>query len=67
MIVNYVRYLNILVESKTGIKFFTLLNDQVDAWTHLFKSIDNNFLYSNTELLQVDFNGNDVNFKTYNK
>jgi len=39
---------------KTRIKFFTLLNGQVDAWTQLFKSTDNNFVHSNTELLQVD-------------
>ena len=39
---------------ETRIKIFTLLNGQVDAWTHLFKSIDNNFVLSNTELLQVD-------------
>ena len=47
--------------------FLTSLKGQVDAWTHLFKSIDNNFVHSNTELLQVDFNGTDVHFKTYNK
>ncbi len=52
---------------ETGIKFFTLLNGQVDAWTQLFKSIDTNFLYSNTESLQVDFNGTNVHFRTYNK
>ena len=52
---------------ETGIKFFTLLNGQVDAWTQLFKSIDTNFLHRNTESLQVDFNGTDVHFKTYNK
>ena len=52
---------------ETGIKFFTLLNGLVDAWTQLFKSIDNNFVHSNTGLLQVDFNGTDFNFKTYNK
>ena len=28
---------------ETGINFFTLLNGQVDAWTHLFKSIDTIF------------------------
>ncbi len=49
-----------------GIKMFTLLNGQVDAWTQLFKSIDNSFVHSNTELLQVDLNGTDVNFKIYN-
>ena len=47
--------------------FFTLLNGQVDAWTRLFKSIDNNFVHSNTELLQVDFNRTYVHFKTHNK
>jgi hypothetical protein len=52
---------------ETRIKFFTLLNGQVDAWTQLFKSIDNIFLHSNTELLQVDFNGIDVHLKTCNK
>ena len=35
---------------ETRINFFTLLNDQVDAWTHLFKSIDTNFLHSNVYL-----------------
>ena len=49
------------------IKFFTLLNGQADAWTRLFKSTDNNCVHSNIELLQVDFNGADVHFKTYNK
>jgi len=34
---------------ETGIKFFTLLNGQVDAWTQLFQSIDTNFVHSNTE------------------
>ena len=52
---------------ETGINFLTLLYGQVDAWTLLFKSIDNNFVHSNTELLQTDFNGTDVHFKTYNK
>ena len=52
---------------KIGIKFFILLNGQVDAWTQLFQSIDTNFVHSNTESLQVDFNGTDVHFKTYNK
>jgi hypothetical protein len=52
---------------ETGIINFTLLNGQVDAWTQLFKSIDNNFVHSNAELLQVDFNGTDIQFKTYNK
>ena len=51
---------------ETGINLLLLLNGQVDAWTQLFKSIDNNFVHSNTELLQVDFNGTDVHFKTYN-
>jgi hypothetical protein len=49
---------------ETSINFVTLLNRQVDAWTQLFKSIDNNFVHSNTESLQVGFNGIDVNFKT---
>jgi hypothetical protein len=52
---------------ETGIKFFTLLNGQVDARSQLFQSIDTNFVHNNTESLQVDFNGTDVNFKTYNK
>jgi hypothetical protein len=52
---------------ETRINFLTLLNGQTDAWTHLFKSIDTNFLHSNTESLEVDFNGTDVHFKTYNK
>ncbi len=52
---------------ETGIKIFTLLNGQVDAWTQLFKPTDTNSLHSNTESLQVDFNGTDVHFKTYNK
>ena len=52
---------------ETRIKIFTLLNGQVDAWTQLFQSIDTNFVHSNTESLQVDFNGTDVHFKTYNK
>ena len=51
----------------TGIKNFTLLNGQVDAWTQLFKLLDTNFVHSNIELLQVDFIGTDVHFKTYNK
>jgi len=50
-----------------GINFLTSLNGQMDAWKHFFKSIDNNFVHSNTELLQVDFNGYEVHFKTYNK
>ena len=52
---------------ESGIKIFTLLNGQVDAWTQLFKEIDNNFVHGTNELLQVDFNGNDVHFKAYNK
>ena len=52
---------------ETGIKNFRLSNGQVDAWTQLFKSIDNNCVHSNTELVQVYFNGTDVHFKTYNK
>ena len=36
---------------ETGINFFTLLNGQVDALTPLFKSLDNNFLNSNNEIL----------------
>jgi hypothetical protein len=52
---------------ETGIKILTLLNGQVDAWAQLFKSIDDNFVHSNTESIQVDFNGNNVHFKTYNK
>jgi hypothetical protein len=51
---------------ETGIIICTLLNGQADAWTQLFKSIDNNFVHSNTKLLQVDFNETDVHFKTYN-
>ena len=50
---------------ETGITIYTLLNGQVDAWTHLFKSIDTNFVHSNTESLHVGFNGTDVHFKTY--
>ena len=57
----------LVVGIKTGIIFFTLSNGQVDAWTQLFKSIDSNFVHSNTESLQADFNGIDVHFKTYNK
>ncbi len=52
---------------ETRIIFLTILNGQVDAWTQLFKSRDTNFLHSNTESLQVDFNGTCVHFKTYNK
>jgi hypothetical protein len=52
---------------ETGINKFTLLNGQVDAWTQLFKLIDNNFVHSNIESLQVGFNETDVYFKTYNK
>ena len=52
---------------ETGIKFFTLLNGQVDAWTNLFKSIDTNFLHSNTDILQVNLKKTDVYFKTYNE
>ena len=51
----------------TGIKFFTLLNGQVDAWRHLFQSIDTNFVHSNTESAQVDFKGTNFSFKTYSK
>ena len=36
-----------------GIKNFTLLNGQLDAWTHVFKSTDNNFVHSNIESFQV--------------
>ena len=53
---------------ETGIIVFTLLNNnQVDVWTLSFKSIDNICVHSNTELLQVNFNGIEVHFKTYNK
>ena len=52
---------------ESGIKFFTLLNGQVDTWRQLFQSIDTNFVHSNNESLQVDFNGANVYFKTYNK
>ena len=52
---------------KTGIKIFKLFNVQVDAWTHLFKSIDTNFLRSNTDILQVNLKKTDVYFKTYNE
>ncbi len=52
---------------ETGIKVFTLWNGKVDAWTQICQSIDTNFVHSNTESLQVDFNGTDVHFKTYNK
>jgi hypothetical protein len=52
---------------ETGIIFLTLLNGQVDAWTQLFKSTDNNFVHSNTESLPDGFNGSVVHFKTYNK
>jgi hypothetical protein len=52
---------------ETGIKFFTLLNGQVDAYRQLFQSIDTNFLHSNTESVQVDFKANDIYFKTYNR
>jgi len=41
---------------ETGTNFFTSFYGQVDAWTQLFKSIDDNFVHSNTKLLQVDFN-----------
>jgi hypothetical protein len=67
MIVNYVKFLNLLVKSKHVSILFTLLNGQVDAWTQLFQSLDNKFVHSNIESLQVDFNGIDVHFKTYNK
>jgi hypothetical protein len=52
---------------ETGIIFFTLLNGQVDAWRHLFQSIDTNFVHSNTESVQVDFKGTNFSFKTYSK
>ena len=52
---------------ETGIKFFTLLNGQVDAYRQLFQSIDTNFLHSNTESVQVDLKANDIYFKTYNR
>ena len=40
---------------ETGIKIFTLLNGQVDAWRQLFQSIDTKFVHSNIESVQVDF------------
>ncbi len=40
---------------ETRIKFFTLLNGQIDAWTQLFKSIDTNFLQSNTESSEAPY------------
>ena len=52
---------------ETGINFFTFFYGRVDAWTQLFQSIDTNFVHSNTESLQVCFNGTDVHFETYNK
>ena len=52
---------------ETGIKLFTLLNGQVNAYRQLFQSIDTNFLHSNTESVQVDFKANDIYFKTYNR
>ena len=52
---------------ENGIKFFALLNIQVEAWTRIFKSIDDNCVHSNIKLLQVDFNEIGVHFKTYNK
>ena len=52
---------------ETGIKNFTLLNGQLNAWTQLFQSIDTNVVHSNTKSLQVDFNGIYVYLKTYNK
>jgi hypothetical protein len=52
---------------ENGIIFFSFLNGQADVWTQLFKLIDNDFVHSNTESLQVGFNGIDVHFKTYNK
>ena len=52
---------------ETGINFFTLLKNQVDAWSQLFKSIDNNCVHNITESLQVGLNGTDVHFKTYSK
>jgi hypothetical protein len=67
MIVNSVNFFELVGGIETGIKFSTLLNGQVDAWIQILKSIDNNFVHSNTELLQVDFNGIDDHFKTYNK
>ena len=45
-------FLNLLVESKLELIFFTILNGQIKAWTPLFKSIDNKFVYSNIESLQ---------------
>ncbi len=57
----------LVVGIEAGINFLKLLNGQVEAWTQLFKSIDNICVHSNTKLLQVDFNGTDVHFKTYNK
>ncbi len=62
---NYVKFFMEFVGGiETRIKFFTLLNGQVDAWTQLFKSIDTNFVHSNTKSLKVDFNGTNVHFKT---
>ena len=53
---------------KTGIRFFTWLNGQVDACRQIFQSIDTNFVHRNyIESVQVDFKGNDVYFKTYSK
>ena len=67
MLVNYVEIFKLVGGIETGIKLFPLLNGQVDAWTQIFKSIDNNFVHSNTQSFQVDFNGAHVHFKTYNK
>ncbi len=52
---------------ETGIKMFTLLNGQVDAWIQLFQSIDTNFVHINIESVQFDFKVTDVYFKKYNK
>ena len=38
---------------ETGIKKFTLLNGQVDAWTQLFKSIENDFVHSRSFVLKM--------------
>ena len=43
------------------------INRSIESTNDIIKDIDNNFLNSNNEFLQVDFNGTDVHFKTYNK
>jgi hypothetical protein len=47
----------------TGITFFRLLNDRLEAWTHLFTTTCNTFLSNNTKPLMINSNGTNAYFK----